>query len=673
MGSRFRSAVLDGLVGSLPTAPVLLAVNYRPEYRHDWGAKTYYRQLRIDPLPPESATELLQTLLGIDASVQPLKALLIERPEGNPLFLEESVRTLVESHALVGEAGAYRLAKAAEAIQVPPTVQAILATRIDRLRPELKRLLQATSVIGKDVPFVLLEAIAEVTGDDLRRVLSELQEAEFLYEARLFPDLEYTFKHALTHDVTYGSLLEDRRRALHAAVVEAIERLRPDRLGDEIEVLAHHAARGKLGAKAVRYLRQAGEKAVARSANREAVGLFGTALAILAEMPETAESLSDILDVHIALGPALIAVHGTEAEEVRASYDRALELVDRLGAASRRFPVLWGLWFVAYTRGRYQEAHEGAQRLLSAAQAGDDTGRLLEAHHSLWATLTAMGQPAAAVTHTECGIALYDRDRHASQMFLYGGHDPGACCRYHLGLNRWLLGYPDEALAAVRDAYALAQQLDHPMTTAITLWYMAWVHYQRGERDAAAEIAERLRSLTNSYGFKGWLEAGIVMPHTRTNVRLDAVALAETRQQLLHARSAFWRHIFFLCVFAELCLDAGQPDEGLRALATIGPANRNTFCAPEIYRIEGELLLRGADTSAGATEERFRTALELARRRAEKSLELRATTSLARLWRRQGRREEAWQLLANIYGWFTEGLKTRDLVAAKALLEELKT
>lgn len=260
-------AVLDGLVGSLPTAPVLLAVNYRPEYRHDWGAKTYYRQLRIDPLPPESATELLQTLLGIDASVQPLKALLIERPEGNPLFLEESVRTLVESHALVGEAGAYRLAKAAEAIQVPPTVQAILATRIDRLRPELKRLLQATSVIGKDVPFVLLEAIAEVTGDDLRRVLSELQEAEFLYEARLFPDLEYTFKHALTHDVTYGSLLEDRRRALHAAVVEAIERLRPDRLGDEIEVLAHHAARGKLGAKAVRYLRQAGEKAVARSAN----------------------------------------------------------------------------------------------------------------------------------------------------------------------------------------------------------------------------------------------------------------------------------------------------------------------------------------------------------------------------------------------------------------------
>ena len=347
-------AVLDSLVGSLPTAPVLLAVNYRPEYRHDWGSKTYYRQLRIDPLPPESADELLQTLVGSDASVRPLKALLIERTEGNPLFLEESVRTLVESRALVGEAGAYRLARAVETIQVPATVQAILATRIDRLAPEHKRLLQAASVVGKDVPVVLLEAIADVSGDDLQRALSELQTAEFLYEARLFPDLEYTFKHALTHDVAYGGLLEDRRRALHAAVVEAIERLHADRLGEVVEVLAHHAARARLGTKAVRYLQQAGAKAVAQSANREAVQLFETALGLLAEAPETADSLSDTLDVRIALGPALIGVHGTHAEVVRACYGDALALVERLGDVSRRYPVLWGLWYVPFTRGQYQ-------------------------------------------------------------------------------------------------------------------------------------------------------------------------------------------------------------------------------------------------------------------------------------------------------------------------------
>jgi class 3 adenylate cyclase/predicted ATPase len=664
-------AVLDSLVGSLPTAALLLAVNYRPEYRHDWGSKTYYRQLRIDPLPPESADELLQTLVGGDPSVQPLKALLIERTEGNPLFLEESVRALAESRALVGEAGAYRLARAVETIQVPATVQAILATRIDRLAPELKRLLQAASVVGKDVPFALLEAIADVTGDDLQSALSELQTAEFLYEARLFPDLEYTFKHALTHDVAYGGLLEDRRRALHAAVVEAIERLHADRLSEEVEVLAHHAARARLGAKAVRYLRQAGAKAVAQSANREAVQLFEIALGLLAEAPETADSLSDILDVRIALGPALIGVHGTHAEVVRACYGDALALVERLGDVSRRFPVLWGLWYVPFTRGQYQEAHESAQQLLRAAQAEDDTGRVLEAHHSLWATLTAMGRPADAAVHAERGIELYDREKHGSHAFLYGGHDPGACCRYHLAIDRWVLGYPDQALSTVLEAYGVAEQLGHAMTTFITLGFMACVLYQRGEREAAAEIAERVRLLAESHGFKNWPEAGIVMTHARAAARLDGAALAEIGQRLVDVRGAAWIHIFFVCVFAELCGDAGYPEQGLRALAGVGTASRDTLCGPDVYRIEGELMLKSANASADAAEERFQTAIELARSRAQKSFELRAAMSLARLWQRQGRNDEARRALADIYGSFTEGFGTADLIAAKALLDEL--
>jgi class 3 adenylate cyclase/tetratricopeptide (TPR) repeat protein len=666
-------ALLDGLIESLPTARVLLLVNYRPEYEHTWNRKTYYLQLRIDPLPSESAEELLHALLGEDRTLEPLKRVLIERTEGNPFFLEESVQSLVEIKVLVGERGAYRMTKVPGAWQIPATVQAILVARIDRLSAEDKQLLLMASVIGKDVPFVLLEAIADVTGDDLRHALSRLQTAEFLYEARLFPDLEYTFKHALTHDVAYGSLLEDRRRALHAAVVQAIERLHADRLSEVVDVLAHHAVQGRLGPKAVRYLRQAGQKAVARSANQEAIRLFETALDLLAEMPESAESLSDILDIRIALGPSLIAVHGTQAEEVRTSYERALELVERLGDVSRRFPALWGLWYVANYRGRYQQAYEYAQRLLSAAQAGDDTGRLLEAHHSLWATTSAMGQPADSITHAELGIALYDRDRHASQTFLYGGHDPGTCCRWHLAMNRWLLGYPDQALAATRDAFRLAEQLGHPMSTAITLWTMAWVHYQRGEREAAAETAEQLQPLAESYGFKGWLQPGIIMPHTRPTVRLDAVALAETRQRLLDARSAAWRHIFCMCVFAEVCIDVGHPEEGLRALETLEAADRNAFCGPEVFRIEGELLLRSAGVGSEGAEARFRTAIELAGRRAEKSLELRAATSLARLWRRQGKKKEAQRLLADVYGWFTEGQETRDLIAAKALLEELKT
>ena len=228
-------ALLDGLVESLPAARFLLLVNYRPEYGHQWGSRTYYTQLRLDPLPPETADELLGALLGSDAGLEPLRRMLIARTEGNPFFLEESVQALIETAALSGERGAYRLARPLPAIQVPATVQAILAARIDRLAPGDKALLQTASVIGKDVPFVLLQATAGLPEDELRASIGRLQAAEFLYETRLFPDLEYTFKHALTHEVAYGSLLQDRRRRLHGEILAAIERLYPDRLIEHID------------------------------------------------------------------------------------------------------------------------------------------------------------------------------------------------------------------------------------------------------------------------------------------------------------------------------------------------------------------------------------------------------------------------------------------------------
>jgi predicted ATPase len=233
-------ALIDGLVESLPAARLVLLVNYRPEYQHHWGSRTYYTQLRLDPLPPESAEQLLGALLGFDAGLEPLKRSLVSRTEGNPFFLEESVRALVETGSLSGERGAYRLARPLPSVQVPATVQAVLAARIDRLSPGDKALLQTASVVGKDVPFRLLQAIAESAEDELRAALGRLQAAEFLYEARIFPDLEYTFKHGLTHDVAYGSLVQDRRRALDGRILETLERLYSDRLAEPIERLAHH-------------------------------------------------------------------------------------------------------------------------------------------------------------------------------------------------------------------------------------------------------------------------------------------------------------------------------------------------------------------------------------------------------------------------------------------------
>ena len=298
-------AVLDSLVESLPTAHLLLLVNYRPEYQHGWGSKTSYTQLRLDPLPPVSADALLQALLGDDPSLTPLTPLLIARTEGNPFFLEESVRTLVETGVLVGTPGAYRLAQVVPRIQVPATVQAVLAARIDRLPPEDKRLLQTAAVIGTEVSLPLLQAIAELPEDALHRGLVHLQAAEFLYETRLFPERDYTFKHALTQQVAYETLLQEQRRALHARIVEALEALAGDRVTEQVERLAHHALRGEVWEKALAYCRQAGEKALARSAYREAVGSFEQALRALPHLPETRDTREQAIDLRLALRSAL--------------------------------------------------------------------------------------------------------------------------------------------------------------------------------------------------------------------------------------------------------------------------------------------------------------------------------------------------------------------------------
>ena len=271
-------AVLDMLVESMPTARVLLLVNYRPEYQHGWGSKTYYIQLRLDPLPEAGADSLLQALLGADASLVPLKQLLMTRTQGNPFFLEESVRTQVETGVLVGERGAYHLSQPLDTMQMPATVQALLAARIDRLPPEDKRLLQTAAVIGTEVPWSLLQAMADTSEEALYRSLGELQAAEFLYETSLFPERAYTFKHALTHEVAYGSLLHERRRVLHARIVAALEALAGERLDDQVERLAQHAHRGEVWDKALAYGRQAGDKAHARSAYREAVVCYEQAL-----------------------------------------------------------------------------------------------------------------------------------------------------------------------------------------------------------------------------------------------------------------------------------------------------------------------------------------------------------------------------------------------------------
>jgi len=372
---------LESLMASLPSTRLLLIVSYRPEYQHRWGGRTHYTEIRINPLPPERAEELLEPLLGHDPSLERLKRVLIERTDGNPFFLEESVHALVETNVLVGQRGGYRVARSLESIQVPKTVQGTLATRIDRLSPEDKGLLQSAAVIGRDIPFRLLLRIADVPEEALRTVLARLQDAEFLFETAFLPDLQYTFKHALTHEVAYGSLLPTRRRSLHAQIVGAIEQLYCDRVTEQVERLAHHAARGEIWEKAVTYLRQAGLKASTRSANREAVARFEEALVALAHVPETRETLEQAIDLRFDLRNPLVALG--ELERVVERLHQAGALAEALGDQRQLGWVASHMTTCFTFMGDQNSATKSGQRALGIATVLEDLALLVGTRYRL--------------------------------------------------------------------------------------------------------------------------------------------------------------------------------------------------------------------------------------------------------------------------------------------------
>ena len=388
-------AFLDSVVDSVPTAQLLLLVNYRPEYQHGWGGKTYYTQLRVDPLPPETAVALLASLLGGDPALQPLTRLLIERTEGNPFFLEESVRGLVETGTLLGKRGVYQLVTTLANIQVPATVQAVVATRMDRLPPREKSLLQTAAVIGKDVPFVLLREIVDFSEEVLRHDLTRLQAAEFLYETSCFPEIEYTFKHALTHEVAYGGLLREKRRTLHARIVDAIEGLTGERVAEHAESLARHAVKGEVWDKAVEFLCQAGAKAYARVALQESVERYEEALELLPRLPASPENVQRAIDVRLRLYRPLATLgrHTRVIELLGEAEQLACQLDDkpRLGRISIN------LSGCSQMSGRFHDGIRYARQALSIAETLNDDRLRLWAAHSLGISHYALGETHAAI------------------------------------------------------------------------------------------------------------------------------------------------------------------------------------------------------------------------------------------------------------------------------------
>jgi tetratricopeptide (TPR) repeat protein len=484
-------ALLESLVESLPTARLLLLVNYRPEYQHAWGSKTYYTQLRLDPLPPASADEFLQALLGDDPSLEPLKRLLIARTEGNPFFLEESVRTLVETGVLVGQPGAYRLAKPLDSLQVPATVHAVLAARIDRLPTEEKRLLQTAAVIGTEVPFSLLQAIAELPEDTLQRGLAHLQAAEFLYETRLFPEREYTFKHALTHEVAYSSLLQERRRVLHARIVEALEALHPDRLPEDVERLAHHALRGEVWDKALAYCRQAGEKALARSAHREAVGYFEQALSALQHLPEQHDTCEQAIDLRLALRAALQP--SGDWRHVLAVLHEAERLAAVLDDPQRLGRVLLFLSVHFRHRGTYDQAIAAGERALALTTADGNIVLHALANQYLGMAYLALGRYHRAVNYFEQTVAVLDGTRHRERFDSV--FSPAVQSRTMLAICHAELGTFAKGYVLGEEGLRIAEAVGHPMSLMTALGGTGLLALRQGDLPRALPRLERAMCL----------------------------------------------------------------------------------------------------------------------------------------------------------------------------------
>jgi class 3 adenylate cyclase/tetratricopeptide (TPR) repeat protein len=650
-------ALLDALVEGLPAARMCLLVNYRPEYQPPWGSRTSYTQLRLDSLPPDRAEALLGVLIGADAALEPLRRTLIARTEGNPFFLEESVRTLVETGALSGERGAYRLARPLPSIQVPATVQAVLAARIDRLQPGDKALLQTASVIGKDVPLALLQAMAEPAVVDLHAAIGRLQGAEFLYEASLFPDPEYTFKHALTHDVAYGSLLQDRRRALHGRVLATIERLYPDRLPEHIERLAHHAVRGDLWEKAVTCLRQAGAKALARSANREAAAYLEQALTALTHLPETRETREQAIDVRFALRDAFVplAEFGRIEAHLREAEALATALDDqrRLGWVSAYISAIHGV-----ATGNLTDMRTSLQRLEAISETLDDKSLQFAAHYYRFYLDYLSGDYRG--TEDTCRRVMQFlqgdeiRDRFGLVQF------PAVMSRAFLARTLAERGVFEEAEAHGHDAIRIGEALNHPFSLTEACVGLAYVHTIRGDRNAAIRPAERAVALCRDWTLTTLAPNAMVsLAHVYVGLGRVEEGLPWLQQALAGHDSAGIRyfHAVSLVQAGEAYLLAGQVEDA-RACASraITLTRERGERGHEAWALRGlgEVASHHENPDAATAEAHYRGAMTLAEELGMRPLVAHCHLGLGKLYRRTGDRAKAEEHLASANAMYRE-------------------
>ena len=667
--------LLNLVIEQIPTTSMLTLLTCRPTFQPSWHHRSYMTEMTLNRLSPTQVEQIITRMTDGKTFPAEVLAQIVEKTDGVPLFVEEMTKAILESGHLKEVDGYYHLTGSLSTMAIPATLQDALMARLDRL-VTAKAVAQYAAVIGRQFSYALLQGVSQLDEAMLQHELGRLVETEIVYQRGVPPQATYMFKHALIQDAAYESLLKSTRQHYHQQIAQVLESQFPEMTEAQPELLAHHYTEAGLTEQAVQYWHKAGQSAIQRSAHVEAIAHLRQGLALLEMLPETPEGTQQKVEMHLALGASLRATKGPAAPEVEQAYLRAQHLCQSLDAPHQLFPVLRGLWNYYLVRAELQAAHALGEQLLTLAQQVQDAAMLVAAHRAVGTTLFYLGATADAHTHFAQGIQLYDAQQHRAAAFLYG-EDGGVICHSFAPWTLWYLGYPDQGLVRSQEAVTLAQQSAHPFSLSFALSLAAGFHQLRCEEHTAQEYADAAIRLTTHQGFPHWRAySAILRAWALAHQGPVKEGIAQIDQGLSDFRATgaeIWRP-YWLALLAEAHGMLGEPEAGLTALTdalTVVDTTGGRWCESELYRLKGVLLLQQNTDNQAEAESCFHHALDIARHQQAKSFELRTATSLARLWQQQGKRQEAHDLLAPVYNWFTEGFDTADLKDAKALLDEL--
>jgi class 3 adenylate cyclase/predicted ATPase len=657
-----------------PTVSMMNVLTYRPEFVPPWSMHSHMTPITLNRLECQE----VEALIGHQATGKAVPSEVVEhivsKADGVPLYVEELTKAILESDYLHEEADRYTLAGSLSEVAIPATLQDSLMARLDRL-PTLREVAQLGSVLGREFAYEVLKYLTPLEEPVLQDGLGQLVANELLYQRGRPPRSRYIFKHALIQDVAYQSLLKRRRQQYHRQVAALMEERFPETVEAHPELVAHHFAEAGCTEEAVAYLQKAGQIALGRSANMEAVTHFERGLELLLQLPETPERHERELEMQMAIGPALVAVRGFADAGVGHAYARAWELCQRLDDTSRLPLVLRGREVFHYVRGELNKAREFAEQFLDLAERQQDPALLVGSYQALGQTLFQLGDLNAARSTVEKGIALFDPAQH--RLSNWPGGQPGEQCHLYGAFVLWMLGYPDQAIRRDEEALTMANELSNPTNLANTLAFVAAVHVLRRELSAVRQRAEATMKMSAEQRLPFFLAYGTVLNGWARAVQGQGEdGIAEIKQGITAYRATdaqAWL-TFLLALQAETYAREKRNEDGLATVAEaleLAEKTEERCWQAELNRIKGELLLAVSADNHAEAESCFSQAINIARRQQAKSWELRAAVSLGHLWQQQGKIEEAHKMLSEIYGWFTEGFDTSDLKEAKALLDDL--